>query len=126
MNLSEIKNTVKQMDEQLAPGADGFKTAVLLLALLEKGEDVDALTAFTQLPHEFVHVRIARLKANGVIAEDGKLDVDWWDEQYGGTEFWMHVAVADGLLERVPDCEESTFIAPSDEWPDVVGEEQPQ
>lgn len=108
------------MDGTLAPTEDSFRTAVLLLALLEKGDDVDALTTFTRLPREFVEIRVKRLRANGVIVENGMLNVDWWDEQHGGVEFWMHVSVAEGLIEAVPDSEEATFIEPSNEWPDVV------
>jgi hypothetical protein len=121
MTIDEIRSTVTEMDASLAPTEDGFKTAVLLLALLEKGDDVDALTAFTRLPREFVDVRVRRLRASAVINEDGTLNVDWWDEQHGGIEFWMHVSVAEGLIETVPNSDEATFIAPSEDWPDVIG-----
>jgi hypothetical protein len=122
MNLREIEKTVREMDSQLAPTEGGFKTAVLLLALLEKGDDIDALTEFTKLPRDFVQARVERLRSNGVIVENGMLNVDWWDEQHGWIEFWMHVSVAEGLIETVPDQEEATFIAPSNEWPDVIGD----
>lgn len=120
MKLSEIYKTVHDLDKALGEDEDTFKTAALLIALLQMPPDASALSRFLKLPIGFVEERLKRLRAQGVLDANGTVLADWFDEEHGGVAFWMDVAVAEGLLERVPDSDEATYIESNNEWPDVV------
>lgn len=96
--LEGIQTLVRELDQALGDEDDYFKSAVLLLAALSVGQDVERLADFTGFPLEFIEPRAWRLKKNG-IWKDGQTRANWFDEDGGGVAFWMDVALAEGLLE---------------------------
>lgn len=122
MNLSEIYKTVHELDEALGEEESAFKTAALLITLLQMPPDAQALSRFLKLPLNFVEERLDRLKTQGVLDADGKICTDWFDEESGGVAFWMDVAVAEGILERTSKADETAYVQPDEEWPSVIGE----
>lgn len=96
--LTFIKQEVRRMDKDLTETESAFRTAVIMLAALSVGQNINKLAAFTKLPKEFVRERAAALRANG-IWQNGKTNAEWFEEN-GGIAFWMDVACAEGLLQR--------------------------
>lgn len=55
--LDAVKKIVFELDESLTEDDDYFKSAVLLLAALNVGHDVQRLAEFTGFPAEFIETR---------------------------------------------------------------------
>lgn len=101
MTLTEIHDTVTELDPDLDPTDPTYHVAALLLASATVGTDPFTLAAFTGEHIEWVMQIAVRLRASGVWEDDG-VACNWWDEESGGLEFWLDVLVAQGLMERVP------------------------
>ncbi len=97
MTLKQIIREVSRLDPKLSPDDSAFHSAVLLLAALQQGQEPLKLAQFTGYSLPWIDERVARLQAAG-IWKSGKTYADWFTE--GSLDFWMDVAVAEGIMER--------------------------
>lgn len=101
ITYERIKQIVHEMDEGLTDESDpAFRIAALLLSSLQVGPDVIALTVYTGEHAEWIASIADRLVRSKVWTADGKVQANWFDDETGGIEFWMDVAVGNGLVER--------------------------
>ena len=117
MLLKEVEATVKELDGNLEPDSDTFKSAVLMLVVAKMGDNADAIIRFTKFPRPFVSKRLQRMREQGIL-KDGLVSSDWFDEEHGGIAFWCDVAVVEGLLRRVDKDSDDDGVLDAD----VVGE----
>lgn len=97
-----LRASVHELDPALTDEADEtFRVAVLLLASAHVGTNPFVLATLTEEHVEWVALITNRFKDNGIFTEDGHVaGGGWLDEETGGIEFWMDVAVGRGFLER--------------------------
>lgn len=98
--LSEgFREKVSRMSPRLAPDSSEFRAAVLLLAGVEVGHNVDRLARLTGYPPDFVARCARRLYDNGVW-RGGETCSPWHDQAGGDEAFWADVRVAVGQMCR--------------------------
>lgn len=102
MKYITVKNCEKmiaELDPNINKEDDSYKVAVILLYGSLRGKHHSkTLYAKTLFPMEFIKKTVSNLKKNG-IWENGHTNADYASES-GGTEFWVHVAVGLGFIER--------------------------
>lgn len=95
--LAEIEGAVANLEPTLEPASDTFKSAVLVLAALRVGADLERLERLTRYGEEFIALRAVRLRAAGTWG-DAQVVYEWirtpWTEL--GNSFWIDVLVAEG------------------------------
>ncbi len=107
MTLKEIKKEVHHLDKTLKDEDDNdFKVAVVLLSSAIMGPNIKRLSKFTRYPRRWIaplsrNMRKNKLWGKGVIYND-------WFNKNGGIEFFLHCAVAQGLVE----CKEAPNDSP--------------
>ncbi len=101
--LKLIKEAVKEFDPSLE-GADddvGFKIAVVLLAALSEGTDVQRLAAFTGYSEVFIAGIACRMREAELWVEDRVCCGQWFEGDFIHPDlFWADVLVAEGLAIR--------------------------
>lgn len=97
--LTEYEAMVGGLDPALDHDDEGFRVAVVLLVSADVGPDVPAIAEVTGYHLEWLTLIASRLTAAGIWA-DGKVCVEWFDEDSGGIAFWCDVACAQGFMER--------------------------
>ena len=97
-SLTEVEADVQSLDPALDRDDEAFKVAVVLLAALQVGADVERVAEFTQFDREWLEGVAANLTASG-IWQDGHTACSWFEEG-GGIEFWIDVLVGQGLVEK--------------------------
>jgi hypothetical protein len=94
-----LQARVRRWNPDLPVDTDTYRAAVLLLAGLEYGQNLDLLARRTSLARAFVAKAARRLIDNGVW-QGGKTVVDWDLGEQASPSFWNDVAVAEGRLCR--------------------------
>lgn len=98
-----VKETVKECCPSAGEDDDdtGFRIAVVLMAALAEGTNIENLTALTGYPPEFVADISFRARHAGIWAND-QVDYDHWSEgdSVHPTAILMDVMVIEGLLTR--------------------------
>jgi hypothetical protein len=98
--LESWQARVRRYNSDIDPTSDRFRTAVLLLAALDVGQNIDVLARKTSYSRAFVAKVARRLIDNGVWS-GGKTISEWAPaDEASGVAFWNDVAVAEGRLCR--------------------------
>ena len=115
-SLADVQQRVRILDPAAEPSSSRFRAAIVLLAAVELGQNVDRLSRFTRLERPFVAKCARRLVDNGVW-QGGNTVAAWtWDLQAGRREFWNDVGVAEGkLCRRINNTGEMEWAA-AGEW----------
>jgi hypothetical protein len=99
--LKDFEQEVTRLDESLSREDAAFKTAVLLLVATVHGQDTKKLAEFTGYDPLFIEPIKTNLRKARIWLRNGKIDCgEWFEEDTGGIAFWMHVACAQGFLDR--------------------------
>lgn len=96
------RTIVKELDPKLSEKDGAFAAAMVLIAASQVGTKADRIAKRTGLKRELVRAYNRRLREQGIFTKDGKIACDWFDKESGGIAFWMDVAVAEGLMQKVP------------------------
>jgi hypothetical protein len=111
---------IRRYNADVEPHSDRFRAAILLLAALEIGHNVDALARFTRLDRAFVAKCARRLIDNGVWS-GGRTVADWTADDEASGAFWNDVAVAEGKLNRRASADGVLEWAPAGVWRKTYG-----
>jgi hypothetical protein len=98
--IERVRREVKRMNPALDEENDGFAAAVVLISSVILGPNVRRIARFTGYSRCRVAEWGRRLRENGIWQGD-RVGAAGWFEEDGGLEFWLHVAVAQGLLRMV-------------------------
>jgi hypothetical protein len=101
-DLKFAREVLEELDPAMKGCEDepGYRTAVVLLAALQLGPNVDALSRFTGYSWDFVRAIAGRSIEAGLWTEDD-VGCDHWfaeDGQVRCIVFWADTAVDQGLL----------------------------
>lgn len=100
-SYDEIFDAVRALEPALEPSDRRFQVAIVCLAGAVVPHLVYDVRRFTGYRLEFVGPVVRRLRDQG-IWRDGTVPAAWFGEG-GGLAFWLDVAVAEGLLDRVSE-----------------------
>ena len=115
-SLADVRQRVEILDPAAEPSSSRFRTALVLLAAVELGQNVDRLSRFARLERPFVAKCARRLVDNGVWQGGETVGAWTWDLQASRREFWNDVGVAEGkLCRRINDAGEMEWAA-AGEW----------
>ena len=103
-DLRFVREALEDLDPAMKGGEDepGYRTAIVLLAALELGPNVDALSRFTGYSPDFVRAIAGRSVEAGLWTDDDVCCEHWFaqDGQLRCTVFWTDTLVAEGLVVR--------------------------
>jgi hypothetical protein len=97
--VAALEGRVRRYNSDIDAGSSAFRAAVLLLAAVEFGQNIDTLTRRTGYERSFVARCARRLIDNGVWM-GGRTISDWSPQDEASGSFWNDVAVAEGKLCR--------------------------
>ena len=103
VDLKFVKEALLEIDPDLEGNEEDstYQTALVLMAALRCGPEVDALTRFTQLPREFVQQIHQRMVRADLWTELGVRCDHWFVENaICVVAFWVDVLVAEGNAIR--------------------------
>lgn len=106
---------MRRYNSDIDPQSDSFKAAVLLLAAVDYGQNIDILARRTGVERSFVAKCARRLIDNGVWVS-GQMVTEWSPEDEASGSFWNDVAVAEGKLCRRTDPRGQIEWAPAGYW----------
>jgi len=98
--LAKVKAEVKRMDPKLSEEDDAFSAAMVLLASFLIGPPPQAISEQLNLPKDQVQ-RYTNGFIKNKIWKRGKVYGDFGNPRTGGSEFWLAVACACGLMEHI-------------------------
>ena len=114
-SVQSLEGRIRRYNSDIDPGSETFRAAVLLLASLEYGQNVELLTRRTGYQRSFVAKCARRLIDNGVWS-DGRTVASWSPEDEASGAFWNDVAVAEGKLCRRANPDGEIEWAPAGYW----------
>lgn len=114
-SVQSLEGRIRRYNSDIDPGSDTFRAAVLLLASLEYGQNVELLARRTGYPRSFVAKCARRLIDNGVWSE-GRMVASWSPQDEASGAFWNDVAVAEGKLCRRANPDGEIEWAPAGYW----------
>lgn len=114
-SIASLEAHARQYDARIDARSDTFRAAVLLLAAIEYGLNVDALSRRTGYPRALVAKCARRLIDNGVWASGG-LVTEWSPAEVASGAFRNDVAVAEGKLCRRVNANGEIEWAPPGFW----------
>lgn len=114
-SISSLEVRVRRYNSDIDAGCAMFRAAVLLLAAVEYGRNIDALSRRTGYPRGFVAQCARRWIDNGVWTPQG-LVTEWSPADEASGAFWNDVAVAEGKLCRRVTAEGEIEWAPPGFW----------
>jgi hypothetical protein len=102
--MTAIHARIRRYNSDIEPGSDTYRSAVLLLAGLEYGQNIDMLARRAGIDRSFVAKAARRLIDNGVWV-GGRTVSEWTALDEASGAFWNDVAVGEGKLCRrtLPD-----------------------
>lgn len=100
MTLNKIKKVIKELDDKIKETDEGFKCAVVLLALTEKPQRIKDIAEFTQIERPLVARFMKNFRANKIIRNGKIRHSGWFDKESGGIAFWIDVSCGLGFLQR--------------------------
>jgi hypothetical protein len=110
-----LQARITAMDPAVSVQSPGYEAALILLASVHVGQNVDRLARFTGLRRDVVARCARRLVDNGVW-QDGNIVCRWLDTPEDTDSFWADAAVAEGrLCRRMGDDREMEW-APQGYW----------
>ena len=104
IDKEHIKKMVKLADPNLEEDDETFTVAMVLIASLHKGPDMDKIADFLELDVEDLRLYEDNLR-NSEVWKDGKIHIEWLGDEdeetsFDAIPFWCDVMVAQGLLNR--------------------------
>lgn len=114
-SIAELEARIRRYNSDIDASSSTFRAAVLLLAGIEYGLNIDALSHRTSYPRAFVAQCARRLIDNGVW-RDGRIVSDWSPADEASGAFWNDVAVAEGKLCRRETADGEIEWAPPGYW----------
>lgn len=100
VTVGNCKKMIIDMDRNIDQNDDSFKAAVVMLyGSLSGKHHAGTLRSKTGYASDFVKSVCSNLRKN-LIWQNGMTHADWGNETEGSSEFWLHVAVALGFIER--------------------------
>jgi hypothetical protein len=103
-DLKFVKAALEELDPAMQGCEDepGYRTAIVLLAALELGPNVEALSRFTGYSPKFIREIAWRSVEAGLWTDDDVCCEHWFtqDGQVRLVVFWADTAVAEGVLIR--------------------------
>ena len=114
-SVRDLEARVRRYNSDIDPASDTFRAAVLLLASLEFGQNVEGLARRTGFPRSFVAKCARRLIDNGVWV-GGETAAEWSADDEASGAFWNDVAVAEGKLCRRVGAAGEIEWAPAGYW----------
>jgi hypothetical protein len=102
--MNAIHARIRRYNSDIDPKSDTYRSAVLLLAGLEFGHNIDVLARRAGIDRSFVAKAARRLIDNGVWVA-GRTVAEWTALDEASGAFWNDVAVGEGKLCRrtLPD-----------------------
>ena len=113
--IAKISARIRRYNPDVDPNSDTFKAAVLLLAALEYGQNIDVLARRTGFDRSLVARCVRRLIDNGVW-QSGRAVTEWSPADEACGSFWNDVAVAEGKMCRRAAADGSLEWAPAGFW----------
>ncbi|MCI0433164.1 MAG: hypothetical protein L0271_05865 [Gemmatimonadetes bacterium] len=113
--LDQIKARIRRYNADLPPSSPTFEAAVILLAGLEFGHNIDMLARRTGYDRGFVARCARRLTDNGVWKQD-RTNAEWSQADEASGTFWNDVAVAEGHMCRRVHPDGHFEWAPAGYW----------
>jgi hypothetical protein len=113
--VAAIADRIRRYNSDIDSRTDRFRAAVLLLASVELGQNIDVLSRRTGFDRCFVARCARRLIDNGVWL-GGKTEADWSSADEASGMFWNDVAVAEGKMCRRKGPDGSVEWAPAGFW----------
>jgi hypothetical protein len=110
-----LQARIRRWQPDLAVDTDTYRAAVLLLAGLEYGQNLDLLARRTSFTRAFVAKAARRLIDNGVW-QGGRTVVEWDLGEQASSAFWNDVGVAEGKLCRRMNEDGTIEWAPPGFW----------
>lgn len=115
LSLRALEARVRRYNSDIRTDSPTFRAAVLLLAAVEFGQNIDLLARRTGYDRAFVAKCARRLIDNGVWVGGGTAS-EWSPEDEASGAFWNDVAVAEGKLCRRVGAEGKIEWAPAGYW----------
>jgi hypothetical protein len=115
--FEHVKLGILELDPDLDPQSQKFRTAVILMAAAYMvGPRIDLLLSFTGYPLPFVAEISRRMRENDLWSDDGVATDGWFEGDKVAVGFWLDCLVAEGLVyvERTEDGEALYGTIPSD------------
>lgn len=97
--VAELEARIRHYNSDLDPADPRFRAAVILLAGIEYGHNIDQLARKTGYDRAFV-ARVARRLIDNGVWKAGVTVVDWSAADEASGTFWNDVAVAEGKMCR--------------------------
>jgi hypothetical protein len=97
--IREFEARIRHYNSDLQPADPAFRAAVILLAGLEYGHNIDQLARRTGYDRALV-ARIARRLIDNGVWKSGVTVADWSSSDEASGTFWNDVAVAEGKMCR--------------------------
>lgn len=97
--MNAIHARIRRYNSDIDPKSDTYRAAVLLLAALEWGQNIDVLARRTGIDRSFV-ARVARRLIDNGVWSGGRTVAEWTALDEASGPFWSDVAVAEGKLCR--------------------------
>ena len=113
--VREFEARIRHYNSDLEPSDPAFRAAVILLAGLEYGHNIDQLARRTGYDRAFVARTARRLIDNGVW-KSGVTVADWSSSDEASGTFWNDVAVAEGKMCRRIGSDGRIEWAPAGFW----------
>ena len=115
VSVKELEARIRRYNSDLEPNSPTFRSAVILLAGLEYGQNIDLLARKTGYDRSFV-ARVARRLIDNGIWKAGATIADWTSSDEASGTFWSDVAVAEGKMCRRIGADGRPEWAPAGFW----------
>jgi hypothetical protein len=99
LNVTDFEASIRRYNSDLEPDSVSFRAAVILLAGLEFGHNIDRIARRTGYDRAFV-ARVARRLTDNGVWKAGVTVADWSSSDEASGTFWNDVAVAEGKMCR--------------------------
>lgn len=99
LTVADFDARIRRYNSDLEQDSTTYRAAIILLAGLEFGHNVERIARRTGYPRPFVSQVARRLTDNGVW-NGGVTVTDWTSNDYASGTFWNDVAVAEGKMCR--------------------------
>jgi hypothetical protein len=99
VSIRALEDRIRHYNSDLAPASETFRAAVILLAGVEYGHNIDLLARRTMYDRAFV-ARVARRLIDNGVWKSGVTVADWSSADEASGTFWNDVSVAEGKMCR--------------------------
>jgi hypothetical protein len=115
LNVTDFEARIRRYNSDLEHDSIAFRAAVILLAGLEFGHNIDRIARRTGYDRAFV-ARVARRLTDNGVWKGGVTVADWSSSDEASGTFWNDVAVAEGKMCRRIGAAGQIEWAPAGFW----------